>query len=260
MQPLSVIKITSTGPLVKAWQTFLRGQGLFFGVIDGKFDADTKQASMDFQKKHNLQPDGVIGNKTFGLAMQEGFEGVADNREDNSGANFPSPPSFDPLTSNAERQEVFGKFSFRHKPLPTNLENIEVTDDWQTKNIVTVSIPQLVGIKGNDRVSFHKLGARQLVKLWADWEAAGLLSRILTWDGSYVARFVRGSKTVLSNHAFGSAFDINVPWNGLGALPALVGQKGSVRELVDLANKNGFYWGGHFKRKDGMHFEIAKLK
>jgi hypothetical protein len=71
---------------------------------------------------------------------------------------------------------------------------------------------------------------------------------------------VRGSKTVLSNHAFGTAFDINVNWNRLGTIPALVGQKGSVRELVQIANNNGFYWGGHFTRKDGMHFEIAKIQ
>jgi hypothetical protein len=29
--------------------------------------------------------------------------------------------------------------------------------------------------------------------------------------------------------------------------------------LVGIANDNGFYWGGHFTRLDGMHFEIAKL-
>ena len=54
-------------------------------------------------------------------------------------------------------------------------------------------------------------------------------------------RFVRGSTTSLSNHAFGSAFDINVPFNRLGARPALVGQKGSVRRLVKTAHRHGFY-------------------
>ena len=99
-----------------------------------------------------------------------------------------------------------------------------------------------------------------MVQLWKDWEAADLLHLVLTWEGSFVPRFVRGSRTTLSNHAFGSAFDINAPWNGLGIVPPLVGQKGSVRELVLLAHKYGFYWGGHFNRKDGMHFEVAFLK
>lgn len=46
----------------------------------------------------------------------------------------------------------------------------------------------------------------------------------------------------------------------LGAQPALSGQKGSVRDLVGIANEHGFYWGGHFRtRLDGMHFEVARL-
>ena len=66
---------------------------------------------------------------------------------------------------------------------------------------------------------------------------------------------------MLSNHAFGTAFDINVPFNPLGARPALIGKQGSVRELVPIANEHGFFWGGHFgKRPDGMHFEVAVLK
>ena len=48
--------------------------------------------------------------------------------------------------------------------------------------------------------------------------------------------------------------------NGLGKKPAMIGEIGCVRELVPIANECGFYWGGHFdKRKDGMHFEIAKI-
>jgi hypothetical protein len=46
----------------------------------------------------------------------------------------------------------------------------------------------------------------------------------------------------------------------LGVPPAKQGELGSVRELVPIANKWGFYWGGHFKeRKDGMHFELANI-
>jgi len=28
---------------------------------------------------------------------------------------------------------------------------------------------------------------------------------------------------------------------------------------VPIAHDHGFYWGGHFSRSDGMHFEVAKL-
>lgn len=37
------------------------------------------------------------------------------------------------------------------------------------------------------------------------------------------------------------------------------GEKETVLDLVKIANEHGFYWGGHFPRLDGMHFEIAQL-
>lgn len=259
MEPLKLIRVNSKGPLVTNWQFFLIGQGLYGGITDGIFDEDVRISTVSFQTKHGLQPDGIVGNKTFGQAMILGFEGATDTRSDKSGPDWPEKPSFKPLTGNEARQKIFGKFKFISVPVPGNPENIRILDNWESQNIVTVSIPQLKQITGSDKVRFHQLASVQLVKLWRDWEKAGLMPLVLTWAGSFVPRFVRGSREVLSNHSFGSAFDINVAWNSLGAMPALVGQKGAVRELVPIANDNGFYWGGHFNRKDGMHFEIAKL-
>ena len=133
-----------------------------------------------------------------------------------------------------------------------------------------MSIPQLNGKKfgkqviKNGTIAFHNLGADRLTQLWAAWEAAGLLDKIMTFEGGYAARFIRGTQSrsprPLSNHAWGTAFDINAPWNGFGNEPTLVGQAGCVRELVTIANNNGFFWGGHFNgHKDGMHFELGKL-
>lgn len=95
-----------------------------------------------------------------------------------------------------------------------------------------------------------------------------MLDRVIIWNGSYSPRFIRGRKDdtadSLSNHAFGTAFDINYDpatnLNGLNAVPALVGQPGSVRELAAIAHHFGFYWGGHFPRLDGMHFEVAVVQ
>jgi hypothetical protein len=70
---------------------------------------------------------------------------------------------------------------------------------------------------------------------------------------------VRGSTTTLSNHAYGTAFDINAAWNGLGREPAPLGAKGSVLELLPLAEAHGFAWGGLFSRRDAMHFEVARV-
>ena len=256
---MKLIKIEDEGPEVKKWQYFLLGQGLYNKTADGKFGPYTQEATMQFQSAQGLHPDGVVGNKTYAKAMLLGFGLVTDTRTDIMGEDFPKKPAFPPLVSNAERANVFGKIVFKSKPLPDNPENIEITNNWDKGNIIKVLVPQLIPLKGTATVYFHKKGANQLVKLFKDWETAGLLHKVLTWEGAYNPRFVRGSRTVLSNHAFGTAFDINYSWNKLGAVPALVGQKGCVRELVEIANKNGFYWGGHFTRKDGMHFEVAKI-
>lgn len=171
---------------------------------------------------------------------------------------WPPKPAFAALTSNEQRAKVFGRFQYVAAPLKGNPENIRILGDWATKNIETVTIdmgPHL----GTKHVQFHKLASQQLQGLWKAWADAGLLDRVLGYSGSFVPRFVRGSTKNLSNHSFGSAFDINVPWNERKHQPALLGDKGCVRELVPIANAHGFYWGGHFSILDGMHFEVAKL-
>ncbi|MDI4232113.1 M15 family metallopeptidase [Bradyrhizobium sp. Arg237L] len=45
----------------------------------------------------------------------------------------------------------------------------------------------------------------------------------------------------MSDHASGTAFDINEHFNKFGNTPALVGSQGSVRKLVPIANQHGFY-------------------
>lgn len=95
--------------------------------------------------------------------------------------------------------------------------------------------------QGSAKVAFHKKGKAQLEKMWNEWKKGNLLHLVLTWAGQLQSTFYKGSRTVLSNHAFGTAFDINVEWSQFGATPALVGRKVSLRELVKIANSNGFY-------------------
>ena len=147
-------------------------------------------------------------------------------------------------------------------PQPGNPEAIRITNGWGADKLVKLTIPQLIGIPGanaSGRVFFHNSGAEQLQGLWQAWEQRGLLPLVLGYAGAYNPRFVRGSRSVLSNHAFGTAFDINAAMNPLGAEPAPPTVRGCVWRLVPVAHEFGFYWGGHFSRRDGMHFELARL-
>lgn len=260
---LPAIRIGTQGPRVVAWQTFLRGRDYDPGAIDGKFGEHTRDATIAFQKKYRLDADGVAGRQTLLKAATLGLELIEEPADDRTSSNFPPPPGFPPLVSNAQREALFGHYDYVPAPTADNPEAIRILGTWERDNIVRVPIPQLrkaLGKKAPQSIQFHRLAAKQLQGMWADWEKAKLLDRVLVYDGSFVPRFVRGSRTVLSNHAFGSAFDINERYNRLGARPALVGEKGSVRELVPIANRWGFFWGGHYDaRKDGMHFEVAFL-
>jgi hypothetical protein len=75
---------------------------------------------------------------------------------------------------------------------------------------------------------------------------------ILTWDGCFNIRKARGYNS-WSLHSWGIAIDINAAWNGLGKEPKMN------RELVKCFEDAGFDWGGYWKRKDGMHFQLKEI-
>lgn len=257
---LEVLRKGDRGFLVEQWQLFLVGQGLL-RVADGVFGGGTRAATIKFQKKHGLKPDGIVGNSCYGKAMTLGYEVTKDPSNAKHSAYWPPKPEFQPLYNDEKRMALLGKMEYK----ANEKGKLVITNNWREENIVTIDVPQIKGIsmwgkpKKSGKIYFHKKGAEQMKRLWAEWEKEDLLHLVKTWSGTYCARFIRGSKTKLSNHAYGTAFDINVKWNGLAKRPALVGEEGSVRELVQIANKHGFYWGGHFRRKDGMHFELAKI-
>jgi peptidoglycan hydrolase-like protein with peptidoglycan-binding domain len=255
---MKAIRKGDKGALVKEWQYFLVGLGYSKVVADGEFGPKTHDATVDFQKSHGLIADGIVGNSTYGKAMQFGYMLVKDKKDDSkTGPNWPAPPKLKPLTA-SQMQSQFGPIEFK---IQSDKSSIKITNNFQAKKMTTIEIPQIKSLPPyfTSKLNVHKAAAPQFLKLFSEWEKAGLLNRVLTYDGSFNPRLIRGSSTTLSTHAFGIAIDINVQWNGLGVNPALVGQKGSVRELVPIANKLGFYWGGHFGRRDGMHFEIAKI-
>lgn len=76
-------------------------------------------------------------------------------------------------------------------------------------------------------------------------------------DWAYAYRDVRGSDSDLSNHASGTAIDLNATKHPLGATGTF--NKKQTATIRELCKKYGIRWGGDYKgRKDPMHFEIVE--
>jgi hypothetical protein len=264
---MRVLRQGCEGEDVKDWQRFLRGRELYFYIVDGDFGPKTEDSTRAFQVNNGLDDDGEVGKYTYAKAQLLDFDPFEDDSDEETKPNWPPKPDFRPLTPQ-QRDEVFGHIEYKPASVPGNPEAIVITNNWEAENLTYIEVPQLEKIPGMTyqgrlvgtapaRTEVHHLVATPFATLWEAWEDAGMLELVRTWGGLGCRRFIRGSRTILSNHAYSSAFDINVPWNLLGSQPALKGKKGSVRELVPIANELGWTWLGHWI-KDGMHFELTK--
>jgi hypothetical protein len=70
---LATIFQSSRGDVVLAWQRFLQSQKYQVGTPDGVFGKATDTATRSFQSKNNLTADGVVGMRSFQVALSQGF-------------------------------------------------------------------------------------------------------------------------------------------------------------------------------------------
>lgn len=73
--------------------------------------------------------------------------------------------------------------------------------------------------------------------------------------GAVCARFIRGSSTAVSNHAWGTAIDLTLE----GKLDPFAdgGTQFGLLLLAEYFNDEGWYWGAGYNREDSMHFEVG---
>ncbi len=121
-------------------------------------------------------------------------------------------------------------------------------------DVVSVSVPGLR--HGKTTIQVVRKVAPAFVEMIQWWEKN---IEPVTQVGSYDYRTVRGSTTVISNHASGTAVDINQDKHPLGAVAGADGIPVAMREAIRVkAASLGLRWGGFFRgRKDAMHFECA---
>lgn len=272
---------------VQRWQYFLLRQGFpQVGSLDADFGMKTEQATKFFQVRSGIAATGKLDARTHTAAMELGYRDLGlDDYEPHKGTAWPAAPAFG-SPGNAARNAAFGCFNFLQRPLANRPDRESIVikgacdgsaPDWVARNIIDIAVPQMAHVTGyGGRVRCHRLVAPKIAALFAEWERQDLMHLVITYAGAFVARYVRGAElsaaghaekastavSSLSNHAFGSAFDINAEWNPrvTAPPPPVVTAKASVRLLVPAANALGFYWGGHYRsptKYDGMHFEFA---
>jgi hypothetical protein len=91
-----------------------------------------------------------------------------------------------------------------------------------------------------------------LTQAFTNLISTNCVSELKTYDGCFNIRKKRGL-TSMSLHSWGIAIDLNAFENGLNQTPKL--SPGFVKCFTDA----GFEWGGNWQRKDGMHFQLAKI-
>jgi hypothetical protein len=84
--------------------------------------------------------------------------------------------------------------------------------------------------------------------------AMGFKDKLITYDGCFNIRSVRGRPNDLSAHAYGLAIDINAQTNPLSSIL----HTDMSASFVKCFTNEGFAWGGNFlNRKDPMHYSYA---
>lgn len=225
MEPL---RIGSKGPLVEQWEIFLCGQRLLTDKeVDTTYTEATALATRAYQDRYHLGFDGTAGNQTIGYAMaHHGFELF-----ELSSPDFPSQPPDAQALMFEDRQKLLGEIQFEAAPTADNPEAIRITNDWKKTHLTTVSIPQIRGVYGAPQsgvIEFNKAAAGQLQALFQDWEREGLLGRLLSWGGTFAPRFIRGSRTTLSQHCLPADQTVWTP--------------DGVAHMGDMRNYSGSVW------------------
>jgi hypothetical protein len=195
---------------------------------------------------------GLEGAATLLVGLDEGAdpEAVLSALEQATGLPgevIPEPQTRRAFLGGDETNEAFEPFTY----VSLGDGMIDIDPDWVRRNIVRAEVPVFRG-----EVVCHRLMIPQLRGALQEIVDRGLDHLIDTSDygGCWVPRHILFNPgRPLSMHAWGLAIDFNVQTNMYGASPQMD------RRIVEIFERWGFAWGGHWSTPDGMHFELAAL-
>ncbi|MDA8235000.1 MAG: peptidoglycan-binding protein [Clostridia bacterium] len=219
---------------IKMAQIRLKDKG-YSVEVTGYFDGKTLKAMNKFKEDNNLgntgKWKGVIGPQTWNVlfgtvalsSRVNGFTGVVtkspeivaskgtriNNKKEYTG---PSNPKYNMKNTH----KLFGDVYFAQikNSKGSIIDDVEIDKKWVQLYIVPLDVPVPLRKKLGKNIDVH----RQSIKNWE--KVFELLQKeykpgktyadlIVTQDGTYVTRYIRGQRKNLSNHSFGTAIDIN---------------------------------------------------
>lgn len=252
-----MMKIGNKGALVKSLQLWLNKYSPC--AVDGDFGPKTANCVSVAQRALGVADDGIVGPITDSAFIADGWRKAAEHPSQPS-SPYPSVPQYRALRS----AEKVAKFGSPGKPRVDAQPGGPITVDPRfARNIVRIDLgdwfPQArMRDFGARYLSMHRLVEMQWRAFFDDIVAEGHGDKIISCAGSWAPRYVRGSKTTFSSHAYATAVDFNAPQNWLGAMPAKAGERGSLVDVIEIGKRYKIYSGIWFSRLDGMHFESTR--
>lgn len=145
--------------------------------------------------------------------------------------------------------------------------NGEESKEWVAENIIYLKTPWKLFTAWDFRpitkgTRVHKKCAQSLETVFNQiWQAAGQSQqKINEWGmnlyaGAFNFRPMRNS-TRLSMHSWGCAIDFDSARNGFGDTTPHFAH---IPQVLDAFAGEGWSWGGHWKKPDGMHWQAANV-
>lgn len=123
---------------------------------------------------------------------------------------------------------------------------------WENKWITNWNVHERFPWFPKKDIQVHKHFKPMLENAFKDLVLYDLYTEIKTFDGGYKVRNIKGSKSVLSLHAWGASIDMNALDNPHGATGRWSEQ------FLQIMVNNGIFCGQNWiGRKDPMHFAMV---
>jgi hypothetical protein len=196
---------------------------------------------------------GMEGRETLLVSLAEGanIDQVAEELAEVTGMAaelIAEPQTRRAFLTGADARNAFEPFSY----ISIGDGMIQIERDWVSRNIVSAQVPIFTG-----NVICHRLLIPQLRGALNEIVAQGLDHLIdpTQYGGCWVPRHILFNPSrALSMHAWGLAIDFNVRGNEYGNRNPQMDPR-----IVEIFERWGFVWGGHWSTPDGMHFELGAL-